>query len=43
MRYVFISSCFIGFNIKYDGINNLRKEVVERLKNEYIFIFICFE
>lgn len=43
MRYALISSCLIGLNTKYDGTNNLREEVVERLKNEYILIPICPE
>ncbi|WPX09681.1 DUF523 domain-containing protein [Anaerocellum danielii] len=43
MRYALISSCLIGLNTKYDGENNLREEVVERLKNEYILIPICPE
>lgn len=43
MKYALISSCLIGLNTKYDGTNNLREEVVERLKNEYILIPICPE
>jgi len=43
MMYALISSCLIGLNTKYNGTNNLREEVVERLKNEYILIPICPE
>ncbi|WAM33177.1 DUF523 domain-containing protein [Caldicellulosiruptor morganii] len=43
MKFALISSCLIGLDTKYDGTNNLRSEVVERLKKEYILIPVCPE
>ncbi|WP_039765624.1 DUF523 domain-containing protein [Caldicellulosiruptor sp. F32] len=43
MRFALISSCLIGLNTKYDGTNNLRSEIVKRLKKEYILIPVCPE
>ncbi|WAM30978.1 DUF523 domain-containing protein [Caldicellulosiruptor naganoensis] len=43
MKFALISSCLIGLNTKYDGTNNLRSEIVERLKKEYILIPVCPE
>lgn len=43
MKFALISSCLIGLNTKYDGTNNLRNELVEKLKKEYILIPVCPE
>lgn len=43
MKFALISSCLIGLNTKYDGTNNLRSELIEKLKKEYILIPVCPE
>lgn len=43
MKLAIISGCLIGLNTKYDGTNNLREEIVNRLKEQYILLPICPE
>lgn len=39
---VAVSACLLGVNSKYDGTNNLRKELLEELRDKTIYV-ICPE
>lgn len=39
---ILVSCCLAGFNTKYSGGNNYKKEI-ENLKEKYNFIYICPE
>lgn len=42
MENLLISACFLGYNVKYNGLNNYKSFVLE-LKKKYNLIPICPE
>ena len=39
---IIVSACLLGYNVKYDGKNNLNDELIEFLKNHEV-ISVCPE
>lgn len=42
MEYLLVSSCFAGYNTKYNGKNN-KLEMIEKLSKKYKLIYVCPE
>lgn len=42
MEYLLVSSCFAGYNTKYNGKNN-KIDILEELSKKYKLIYVCPE